>query len=50
MEMSDLWIKGSNRLRKAVGNDLMIDININGYDKWLIRVTNEGNVIKTVLE
>ena len=49
-QMSDLWIKGSNRLRKAVGNDLMIDININGYDKWLIRVTNEGNVIKTVLE
>lgn len=50
LQMSDLWIKGSNRLRKAVGNDLMIDININGYDKWLIRVTNEGNVIKTVLE
>ena len=49
-QMSDSWINGSNRLRKAVGIDKMADINISGYEKWLVRIKTDGNVVKTVLE
>ncbi len=49
-QMSDSWINGSNRLRKAVGNEKMTDIIISGYEKWLVRVKTDGNIIKTVLE
>lgn len=48
--MSDSWINGSDRLVKAVGEDVKIDIDLSGYEKWLIRVKTDGKIIKTVLE
>lgn len=50
LQMSDLWINGSDRLVKSVGDNVKLKIDLNGYEKWLIRIKIDGNIIKTVLE
>lgn len=50
LQMSDEWINGSNRLNNAVGDEMEYEIIKEGFDKWLVRITTEGNIIKTVLE
>ncbi|MCR5837693.1 MAG: hypothetical protein K6G88_14435 [Lachnospiraceae bacterium] len=49
-QMSDSWINGSDRLVKSVGDDVKMDIDLIGYEKWLIRIKTDGNIIKAVLE
>lgn len=42
MQMSENWI--DNRLEKAVGRETADDIQLEGYDRWLMRVDESGNV------
>ena len=45
MQMSDTWIKGSNRLVNAVGKDVADDILLEGYGRILVNITSDGKVI-----
>ncbi len=49
-QMSDAWIEGSNRLEKAVGRDLADVIFLEGYDRILVNVSNDGNVVAKMLD
>lgn len=46
-QMSDKWV--SNRLSKEVGPSAADDIELSGYDKWLLRVDENGAVTRTTL-
>ena len=48
--MSDEWIKGSNRLIRAVGQEKADEILDKGYEKYLVRVMPDGTIKIKVLE
>ncbi|MER2262081.1 MAG: T7SS effector LXG polymorphic toxin [Psychrobacillus sp.] len=49
-QMSDSWIEGRNRLETAVGKDAADDILLEGYDRILVNIKEDGSVISKVLD
>ncbi len=49
-QMSDTWIEGKNRLEKAVGKDVADDILLEGYDKTLVNIREDGSIITKTLD
>ena len=49
-QMSDTWIEGKNRLEKAVGKDVADDILLEGYDRALVNVGEDGSIITKKLD
>jgi hypothetical protein len=47
MQMSENWV--DNRLEKAVGRETADDIQLEGYDRWLLRVDENGNVTPSAI-
>ncbi|WP_240317789.1 PoNe immunity protein domain-containing protein [Bacillus wiedmannii] len=48
--MSDTWIEGKIRLEKAVGKDAADDILLEGYDKILVNIKEDGSIITEKLD
>lgn len=48
--MSDTWIEGKNRLEKVVGKDAADDILLEGYDKTLVNIREDGSIITKALD
>ncbi|EDX70009.1 conserved hypothetical protein [Bacillus cereus NVH0597-99] len=48
--MSDTWIEGKIRLEKAVGKDAADDILLEGYDKILVNIKEDGSIITKKLD
>ncbi|MGW8749863.1 T7SS effector LXG polymorphic toxin [Bacillus wiedmannii] len=49
-QMSDTWIEGKNRLEKVVGKDVADDILLEGYDKTLVNIREDGTIITKTLD
>ena len=49
MQMSDTWIKGSDRLVNSVGKDAADEIMLKGYEKQLVNVGTDGTIGITIL-
>lgn len=49
-QMSDTWIKGSDRLVNAVGKDLADDIFLEGYGKTVVRIKPDGSMVPKTLK
>ncbi|MDD3361668.1 MAG: T7SS effector LXG polymorphic toxin [Hespellia sp.] len=50
LQMSDTWIKGSDRLVNSVGKDLADDIFLEGFGKTVVRIKPDGTIIPKVLK
>ena len=48
--MSDTWVEGKIRLEKAVGKDAADDILLEGYDKILVNIKEDGSIITKKLD
>lgn len=44
IQMSDSWINGSNRLENAVGKDMADEILLEGYDRTVVSVNQDGTI------
>ncbi|MGE6883519.1 hypothetical protein ACQKGM_29785, partial [Bacillus mobilis] len=49
-QMSDTWVEGKIRLEKAVGKDAADDILLEGYDKILVNIKEDGSIITKKLD
>ncbi|MCU5096850.1 hypothetical protein [Bacillus wiedmannii] len=49
-QMSDTWVEGKVRLEKAVGKDAADDILLEGYDKILVNIKEDGSIITKKLD
>lgn len=50
IQMSDTWIRGSNRLENAVGKVTADDILEQGFDKFLVNIASDGTMTVTKLQ